>query len=239
MKEKPTTPSRRSIARQATRDEILDTARRQMAEHGAAALSLRAIAREMQVTAPALYRYFKDRDDLVTELIVAAFRSLGDTLFAAHDAYSPADHAKRLLGIALAYRKWALTHPQDYLLIFGTPIPGYHAPEERTAPEAKRAMDVLIDSLKAASQAGALALPATYAKPSATLQTQLNAWKKNYGYTAPAFTLYLALVCWSRIHGLVSLELNNQLQPILSDASELYRAQVVELIQGIGLDLKR
>src|SRR5262245_25193306 len=102
----PTT--RQANRRSATRQEILDTARAQIAAAGAAALSLRAIARQMQLTAPALYRYFADRDALVTALIVDAFHSLADSLAAARDAETQAGMGKRLLEIALAYRAWAL-----------------------------------------------------------------------------------------------------------------------------------
>ncbi|MBI5305327.1 MAG: TetR/AcrR family transcriptional regulator [Chloroflexi bacterium] len=235
MKTKIETVTRRALVHQATREEILDLARQQIAAAGAPALSLRAIARAMKVTAPALYRYFPNRDELVTELIIAAFRSLADTLQAARDARPENAHAARLFACAVAYRKWALAHPQDYLLIFGTPIPGYVAPAERTLPEAKCGFDVLVDELAATHKQGDLNLPAEYARPPAALQAQLSAWKKNYGYTAPIAAMYVALVCWYRLHGIVSLELDHQLQPMLGDANEFYRAQVSELLQNIGL----
>lgn len=235
MKQKSTTPSRRSMARQATRDEILDTARQQMATAGASALSLRAIAREMQVTAPALYRYFKDRDDLVTELIVEAFTSFADTLEASRDNHAGDTPANRLMAMMLAYRDWAVAHPQDYVLIFGTPIPGYVAPEERTLPPAKRAMDVLVAEITAAFEAENVTVASEYSKPVPALQKQIAAWKKNYGYSAPTMALHLGLVGWTRAHGLVSLELFGQIQPMLGDAAELYRSEVFALVKQMGL----
>lgn len=235
MKQKSPPPTRRERKHEAARAEIMDTARRQMAEHGAAALSLRAIAREMQLTAPALYRYFPNRDELVTALIVEAFNSLADALEAAREAEPVGAHAKRLFAGGMAYREWALAHPQDYTLVFGTPIPGYHAPEEQTNPAAKRAMDVLVDALAAAHKAGMLS---GYARPPAALQAQLSAWKKNYGYTAPTQALHLALVCWSRLHGLTSLELFHQIQPMVTAPADLYRAEVLALLTGAGLKLE-
>lgn len=235
MKQKQTTPSRRSLVRQATRDEILDTARRQMAKAGAAALSLRAIAREMQVTAPALYRYFKDRDDLVTELIVEAFTSLGDTFQAARDKYASNPPGARLLAMMLAYRDWAVAHPQDYALIFGTPIPGYVAPEERTLPPAKRAMDVLVTEIAVAFESQNAKPAPEYAKPTLALQKQIAGWKKKYGYAEPTTALHLGLIGWTRAHGMVSLELFGQIQPMLGDAAELYREEVVSLLKQMGL----
>ncbi|MBI5033046.1 MAG: TetR/AcrR family transcriptional regulator [Chloroflexi bacterium] len=229
-------PTRRESRHTSTRDEIMEVARKQIAEQGAAALSLREIARQMRMTAPALYRYFKDRDDLVTALIVTAFRSFADTLKAARDSQSADDHANQLFAIALAYRSWARAHPQDYMLIFGTPIPGYKAPAEITQPEAKCSMDVLIDALEATDTAGELDPASTYAKPSPALLAQLNHWRKEFGYSASTIVLYLAVVGWSRLHGLVSLEIENQFEPFLGDIDELYRNQALELMKQFGVD---
>lgn len=237
MKQKLPNLTRREQKHEAARSEIMDTARRQMAEHGAAALSLRAIARAMQLTAPALYRYFPNRDELVTALIVEAYNSLAEALEAARETEAANAHAARLFAIGLAYREWALAHPQDYALIFGTPIPNYHAPEEKTNPAAKRSMDVLIDALMAADKAGLLNPAPEYSKPAPALQKQLAAWKKNHGYTAPTQALHLALVCWSRLHGLTSLELFNQIQPMVTAPADLYRTEVLALLTSAGLEL--
>ena len=236
MSKKTGAPTRREMAHQSTRDEIMDTARRHMADVGAAALSLREIARQMKLTAPALYRYFPSRDDLVTELILTAFNSLADTLEAARDAINADDHAGRLIAACLTYRKWALAHPQDYALIFGTPIPGYHAPEETTNPAAKRNMDVFIGMIDAAKHTGKLDPAPMYIKPPRVLQNQLSAWKKNFGYTESTFALHLSLIGWSRLHGLVSLELFDQIEPIVANPEDLYRLEVLGLLQQVGLD---
>jgi AcrR family transcriptional regulator len=227
-------PTRREHRHQSTRDEVMEVARRQMAEQGAAALSLREIARQMRLTAPALYRYFASRDDLVTALIVTAYDSLADALEAARDTYPCDAYAERLLAACFTYRKWSLAHPQDYALIFGTPIPGYHAPDEITMPAAKRSMDVFVGLIETARQAGRLKPAPTYAKPPSVLQSQLSHWKKSYGYAESTLALHLALVGWSRLHGLVSLELFNQIEPIIANPLDLYSAQVVELLQQSG-----
>ena len=229
--------TRREHRHQATREEIMEVARKHIAEQGAAALSLREIARQMRLTAPALYRYFKDRDDLVTALIVTAFRSFADTLQAARDRQPTDDYAGQFFAIALAYRRWAYAHPQDYMLIFGTPIPNYKAPFEITQPEAKRGMDVLIDALDAADQAGRLKPGSVYAKPSPALQTQLCRWRKDFGYNASTTVLYLAVVSWSRLHGWLSLEIENHLEPFLGDTDEIYRSQIMELGKAYGIDM--
>ncbi len=227
-------PTPRQVTRRsATRQEILDTARAQMAERGAAALSLRAIARQMQLTAPALYRYFRDRDELVTALIVEAFNALADSLAAARDARPDARLADRLLAISLAYRAWALAHPQDYLLIFGTPIPGYHAPAEITAPAAKRSFDVLAAALLPAPKGQRLR--GAYKEVPSSLRAQVAAWRTRYGYEVNGQGLLFALVAWTRMHGLVSLELVGQIEPFFGDTSDMYRVEMIKLLHEAGL----
>jgi AcrR family transcriptional regulator len=226
--------TRRERVRLATQSEILETARRQMVQEGVAALSLRAIAREMGVTAPALYRYYPNRDDLVTALIVEAFASLGDTLQAARDLHANDAPAERLLVLMMTYRAWALTHAQDYALIFGTPIPGYVAPEEKTLPLAKRAMDVIVAEIAAAIESGVAKPAPEYAKPSPTMQKQVNAWKKNYVYAEPTVAMHLGLIGWTRAHGMVSLELFGQTQPMLGDPTELYREEMLVFLKQVG-----
>jgi AcrR family transcriptional regulator len=133
------TKTPRERYRDQVRAEVKEHAREQIATAGASALSLNAIAKRMGMSGPALYRYFASRDDLITELIRDAYRSLADTFRAA--AESGAD----LPGLAHALRDWALDDPQRYFLIYGTPVPGYHAPDDITGI-ASEIMAVLLDA---------------------------------------------------------------------------------------------
>lgn len=225
--------TRRERLRAATIDEIKEVARQQMGQKGAAALSLRAIARQMGMTSPALYRYFGSRDDLVTALIVDAYNSLADALEAARDGCESDDHKQRLLEIGQAYRNWAISHPEDYTLIFGTPIPGYEAPIELTTPPAMRAMNVFISLLEAADQEGKLNPAPAYATPPKALQAKLQAWATEYGYEASIPVLYLALAGWARLHGLVWLEIFQHFDPIMG--GELCCAELMALIEQTGV----
>src|SRR5947208_2680318 len=99
-------------------EAIKNAARQQMASEGTAAISLRAIARALDVTAPALYRYFTDRDDLITDLIVDAFNALADALVAADAEQARDDYGARLIATLLMYRRWAIEHPTDFKLIY-------------------------------------------------------------------------------------------------------------------------
>ncbi|MCJ7433371.1 MAG: TetR/AcrR family transcriptional regulator, partial [Anaerolineales bacterium] len=137
-------------------EAIKETAWKQIAEFGAPTLSLRAIARELGITAPAIYNYFPDRDALVTALIVDAFASLADSQEESITAIPEQEHAKRLRTLGLEYRSWAIAYPERYQLIFGTPIAGYIAPEEITEPAAARSLTTLVDVLMAAHTAGKL-----------------------------------------------------------------------------------
>jgi AcrR family transcriptional regulator len=209
-------------------NEIKTTAWQQIAENGAAALSLRAIARGLHITAPAIYNYYPSRDDLVTALIVDAFTSMGDAQFAAVQAAPAGDHCGRLMALGLAYRQWAVTYPQRYQLIFGTPIPGYQAPLEITNPAASRSLAPLIGCFETAYEDGKLRTSQARALPE-RLRQQLD----EFGQIHPVqhvFVLYAALAVWSRVHGLVSLEIGNQFPPFIEDIQAIYQLQLDRLI---------
>src|SRR5262245_19915009 len=108
--------------RESAREEIKQVARKQMAEQGRASIGLRAIARELGLTAPAIYRYFPSLDDLILALIVDGFNDLADALEIADTTQARDDYYNRLITVFLAYRNWALAHPTDFQLIYGNPI---------------------------------------------------------------------------------------------------------------------
>ncbi|AGL14115.1 TetR family transcriptional regulator [Actinoplanes sp. N902-109] len=179
------------------RVEVKDAALRQLAEGGATALSLNAIAKELGVSGPALYRYFAGRDALLTELILDAYADLTDALRAA-----PADLAAQ----AAAYRNWALAQPHRYRLLFSAPLPGYDAHDERLVAAGQRAMDVLLASAAPGPQ------------PPADLARQFTAWS---GAADPAAALH-AVTWWSRLHGFVSLEIEGNFASMGLDADLLF-----------------
>lgn len=211
---------------------IKETAWSQIAREGAAALSLRAIARELNITAPAIYNYFPSRDDLVTALIVDAFTSLGDSQKDSIQSIPVSKPQTRLSTLGLAYRAWALTYPQRYQLIFGTPIPGYEAPADITLPAAAWALIPLIETLQELYQADKLRVE-NLAKLTPALKSMLGAWQefvKESGMEDHIEVLYLAFVIWSRVHGLVTLELGHQAPSFITDPGEIFRREI-ETIQ--------
>ncbi|WP_282206280.1 TetR/AcrR family transcriptional regulator [Kitasatospora fiedleri] len=200
------------------REEVKRHARAQIAEAGASALSLNAIAKRMGMSGPALYRYFANRDELITELITDAYRSLEQAL------RGPAEAGADLPELAGALRRWALADPQRYFLLYGTPVPGYHAPSETTAI-ASSIMTALLD---AAVRHQTPAVDPSQAD--ARLYTHLahhHAWAGDH--PAPSHALRRALVFWTRLHGVLSLELAGHFTGMELDAELLYTAEAETL----------
>lgn len=212
---------------------IKETAWKQIAEYGAPALGLRAIARELNITAPSIYNYFPSRDDLVTALIVDAYNSLGASQKTAVENLVADDLSGRLFELGMAYRAWAVTYPQRYQLIFGTPIPRYHAPVEITQPAAARALVPLIQAIQALSSAGRLHTE-RLAPLTPKLEAMLKAWQE-FESGIDLEVLYMAYIIWSRVHGLVMLEIGNQLPAFLNNPAELFRREIQNITDPIFL----
>jgi AcrR family transcriptional regulator len=129
----------RQRARAELTREITEEARRQLAATGANGLSLRAVARELGMVSSALYRYYPSRDDLLTALIIDAYNSIGEAAeTAVADTGGGAGGGRaRWLAACHAIRAWALDRPHEYALIYGSPVPGYRAPEATIGPAAR------------------------------------------------------------------------------------------------------
>ncbi|MBO2457616.1 TetR/AcrR family transcriptional regulator [Actinomadura violacea] len=207
-----TTPRERYRAQ--VRAEIKERAWEQIATTGASALSLNAIAKQMGMSGPALYRYYAGRDELITELVRDAYRSLADAL------RSAADGGADLAGLAHALRAWALEDPQRYLLIYGTPVPGYHAPDDITSISAET-MAVLLDACAA--------LPSD--RPATPFDAHLadhRDWAREH--PAPPAVLHRALAFWTRLHGVLSLELAGHFDGMGFDPALLFAAEMDALL---------
>ncbi|MGW9213948.1 TetR/AcrR family transcriptional regulator [Embleya sp. NPDC055664] len=196
------------------RTEIKQHAWEQIATAGASALSLNAIAKQMGMSGPALYRYFAGRDELITELIRDAYRSMADAVRVAFEG--GADVAET----ARAMRRWALADPQRYLLIYGTPVPGYHAPDDITAISAE-IMTTLLDMWSAQP-------PAEHA--TTALEAHLARHRRWAGeHPAPPAVLHRALIFWTRLHGVLSLELAGHFVGMEFDPELLFEAEIAAL----------
>jgi AcrR family transcriptional regulator len=201
-------------------EAIKETAWKQITEVGAPALSLRAIARELKITAPAIYNYFPSRDDLVTALIIDAYKSFGDSQLEARDSVSAEDHAGRMSATGIAYRNWAHTYPQRYQLIFGTPIPGYKAPLMEVLPFAARSLSALVSVVEQLRVAGKLNIN-SFPDVKAEFKVSFEVWK-TYGGEVDILSLSVAMMIWARVHGIVSLEIAGNLPPFGTSGNDLY-----------------
>jgi AcrR family transcriptional regulator len=227
-------PHRREKRRAATVDEIRATAWKQIGEMGAASLSLRGIAREMGMTAPALYRYYKDRDALVTALLVDAFTAFGNALEAGRDACAAEDHAGRFSAMCKAYFQWAAQNPQRYALLFGTPIPGYMFAEE-LGPVAQRSFLLLQGVIGEAHTAGKVSGELTTLRLPTTLKSQYGLLKKMGMPYSPLIT-HLALSVWSTMHGITSLYLHHYLTGFLQENVESFvEVEIEKIARSLGL----
>ena len=201
-------------------EAIKETAWKQIAEYGAPALSLRAIARELNISAPAIYNYFSDRDALVTALIIDAYTSFGDSQIEARDAVPASNVSKRMKAIGIAYRTWAHTYPQRYQLIFGTPIPGYEAPVMEVLPSAARSLSALVSVVEQLRTSGKLNVK-SFPQVKSEYKISFEMWKM-HGGDVDLLSLPVAMVIWSRVHGIVSLEIAGNLPPFGTSGDDLY-----------------
>ncbi len=227
-------PTRREKQYAATCEEVKETARRLMAEQGTAGISLRAIARAMGLSAPALYHYYASHDAIITALIVYAFHALADALAAARDA-TEGDAVAQLWSVVTAYRAWALDHPTDFQLIYGNPIPGYAAPREITVPAAVRAFVVISEVLVRAQAVGTGTPTPEYAVVPEAVAGALQARITQDGYSISVLAFYLTMTGWYRMHGLIMLELFHHIQPVVGDSATFYRVQMVAMFREMGL----
>lgn len=228
-------PNRLEKKRAAALDEIRATAWKQIGEMGAASLSLRGIAREMGVTAPALYRYYKDRDALVTALLVDAFTAFSNALEAVRDNCAADDHAGQFRAICKAYFGWGVQNPQQYALLFDTPIPG-HLFASELGPVAQRSFLILQRVIGEAHAAGKIADEGTALRMPAGLQVRYELLQK-MGVPFPTVVTQLALSVWSSMHGITSLYLHHYLAGFLQEAvEEFVDVEIEEMSRMLGLD---
>ena len=217
----PTPPTMRERYRAQVRQEVKQAALRQLAESGPAGVSVSAIGKQLGVSGPALYRYFASRDELLTELVIDAYDDLADALRAAVRAPDREPQA-RFEALVRAYRSWALAQPHRYRLLFGPPLPGYDAHAQRLVTAAQAVMDLLLEALRDLGDR-------TAAPPSQPLGSQLSAWAHRHGLDIdPAIALRGVLI-WSRMHGLVSLEIAGNFESMGVDPGQVFETQLATL----------
>ncbi|HEX2316396.1 MAG TPA: TetR/AcrR family transcriptional regulator [Thermomonospora sp.] len=234
------TPSRRARLRTQTSEEIKAIALRLMAAGGPDAISLRAIAREMGMTAGAIYSYFPTRDDLVTTLIGDVYTAAVDAAEAARDAVPDSDPGGRIMAWGQAMRAWALANPEGFRLIYGDPVPGYRPPEDGPGRAAEvRACTGLVGLVAAAWPTARAHQPDDRAYEWADFDPGLVAHVREDFPDLPPAALALTLRVWGRMHGLMALEIYGHLRALVHDPAAVYRDEMRALIASLGLTADR
>lgn len=219
--------TRRERARAATVAEIKQTALELMRERGTTDVRFTDIARVMGMTPPALYRYYADRDELLTDLIADGYRRLADDIAAATATVDPADVGARWLAAASAYREWARNDPQQFALVLGMPVPGYVAPDEGPTTEAaKGAMAQLAALFVQAAQSGRLQPPLVREVSTGVAACAHEEHPELDGIVPPE-SFQAMLHAWASLHGITSLEAYGHLEWFEPEARDaLFRSHV-------------
>ena len=235
----PEMPSRRQRARADTLLEIRTTARRVLVDRGVDGLALRAVAREMGMTAPALYRYFSSREDLFRHVCGDIFSEIATGIRAASARAaeeSGGDVTAKLIAACREFRHWALTHREEFGLLFGTPVPGLEPLHNDKIDEC--ALDFagswMSLFLELWQRHPFPVQPDDQIEPG--LLAQLARYLDGLGADLPAGAVLIFLRCWVRLYGMVSLEVFEHLRFALDDAGPLFEYTLAELADLVGLD---
>lgn len=219
----------RERARAELTAEILDAARCQLAELGPTDLSLRAISRQLGMVSSALYRYFPSRDALLTALIVEAYDDIGATVESAEAAVDRADLAGRWVAATRAARTWALEHPHQYALIYGSPVPGYAAPADTIDPAGRVGL-VLAAILRDAETAGALA-----ALDPIEGDDLLDPGLRPVFGDTPAVLVAAGIRAWTTLFGTISFELFGHYEKVVADRAAFFDLAMARVAADAGL----
>lgn len=217
---------------------ILASARQQLADKSAAELSLRAIARELGMASSAIYRYFPSRDALLTQLIIDAYNSLADHVQEREARVPRSDRRERFRVIGRSVRSWALAHEHEYALIYGTPVPGYAAPQDTIGP-ASRVTELLLRLLVEAEAAGAdEGLPrATLAERGAV--APILAVLAEQGATMEPELMIRGLMVWTLMFGAVSFELFGHVHKVVAfertEVNPFFDAELERMADYLGI----
>jgi AcrR family transcriptional regulator len=219
---------KRQDVRERIEAQIIELGRAHLATEGAAGLSLRAIARDLGVVSSAVYRYVASRDELLTLLLIDAYTELA----AAADAARTGGWREQIHGIAGATRRWALAHPARWALLYGSPVPGYHAPAERTVGPGTRVVAALFDALADGIAAGEVSVTATVSQQ---LSADFDRLRDEFAFDGDDAAVAGGFLLWAGLIGAVSLEVFGQYgADTLTAPAEVFDLQVELLLEALS-----
>ncbi|UQX09910.1 TetR/AcrR family transcriptional regulator [Candidatus Mycobacterium methanotrophicum] len=222
--------AKRRDSRERIEAQILELGRRHLVEHGAAGLSLRAIARDLGMVSSAVYRYVSSRDELLTLLLVDAYIDLADAVDRARDA-APDVWSDDVIAIAHAARRWAIAHPARWALLYGSPVPGYHAPAERMIAAGTRVVSALFDAVAAGIATGDIML--TNRPAQQPVSSDFERLRQEFAFPGDDPVIAKCFAVWAGVVGAISLEVFGQYgSDTLTDPEAVFDTQV-RLLVGV------
>ena len=225
---------KRQDARERTERQIIEVGRAHLATQGAAGLSLRAIARELGLVSSAVYRYVASRDDLLTLLLIDAYTDLADAVDEAGEGTD--DWRARLTAQARAARAWAVGDPARWALLYGSPVPGYHAPSERTVGPGTRVVGSLFGTIAEGIAAGEIS--ASNGSVPEPTSTDFDGIRAEFSFSGDDAAVMKCLTLWGGLVGAISLEVFGQYgADTFSDAGLVFDGQVgllIDLLAATG-----
>ncbi len=222
---------KRQDARDRIESQIVELGRRHLVTEGAAGLSLRAIARDLGMVSSAVYRYVASRDELLTLLLVDAYSELADAVDHARDACTAEQSwCVRLYAMAQAARRWAVDHPEGWALLYGSPVPGYRAPAERTVGPGTRVVGALFGAVAEGIAAGEVSqTEVAVAQP---LSSDFEKVRQEFGFSGDDSAVAKCFLLWAGLIGAISLEVFGQYGPdTLTDPADAFDLQANLLIE--------
>jgi AcrR family transcriptional regulator len=223
---------KRQESREQIESRIVELGRRQLVDRGAAGLSVRAIARDLGMVSSAVYRYVASRDELLTLLLVDAYSDLADAVDRARDA---ADElwSDDVIAIAQATRQWAVAHPSRWALLYGSPVPGYHAPPERTVSVGTRVVAAFFDAVAAGIATGDIRLTDTVAPQ--PMSSDFERIRHEFGFPGDDRVVAKCFLLWAGVLGAISLEVFGQYgADTLTDPEAVFDAQLRLLVDVLA-----
>jgi AcrR family transcriptional regulator len=221
--------------RQDTRDriegQIIELGRRHLITEGAAGLSLRAIARDLGLVSSALYRYVASRDDLLTLLLVDAYSELADAVDGARDE-TGGTWRDQLFAMARAVRGWAVGKPASWALLYGSPVPGYQAPRDKTIGPGTRVVAALFGAIATGISAGDI--PQTNIPVAQPLSSDFDRLREEFDFSGDDAAVAKCFLLWASLVGAISLEVFGQYgADTLSEPAAVFDSQVGLLIEAL------
>jgi AcrR family transcriptional regulator len=219
---------KRQESRERIEREIIALGRGHLVTEGAAGLSVRAIARDLGMVSSAVYRYVASRDDLLTLLLIDAYTELADAVDRAHQS-TPGSWSDQVLAIARAARQWAVDEPACWALLYGSPVPGYHAPAELTVGPGTRVVGALFGAVAAGIDAGDVEVPNIQAAQ--PMSADFDAIRAEFAFAGGDDTVLKCFLLWAALVGAISLEVFGQYgADTLTDPAAVFDRQIELLL---------